>query len=407
MGSRVGKSANYNNYSTRNYSNGVTSYGYGAGHGVTSYGYGAGHGVTSYGSNGSRIRPGNKTWTRNTNNVVSDTNLMVESKSTVLKTNHNEEPEKGIHVIDGHSNPNHQTSGNPTFILKGNNRKLVRVGAPPIIRSRAIGALDKDSVEKIPIINVDEIMTKYSISQHAANSISSDYITIKNKLVRKSILSDQTSKGGTSSTKKRVLSKKYCKHFSKGHCVDANCKFIHDEQRLMVCRQFLHGKCDGVQKSSSSCLLNHTLTPHNTPLCIYFLEGKCTINDCRYSHNKNINQHSPICTDFAIMSFCDLGERCHKKHLHLCPDYYERESCPRGSRCRLKHISPKNGKTLIYHDEKGLTNHNRRDSMNHGESDLMDYDEKDELEVDDFEANQHQIVSETFEATDDFIAFDH
>jgi hypothetical protein len=45
--------------------------------------------------------------------------------------------------------------------------------------------------------------------------------------------------------------------------------------------------------------------------------------------------------------------------------------------------------------------------MNHGESDLMDYDEKDELEVDDFEANQHQIVSETFEATDDFIAFDH
>jgi hypothetical protein len=111
------------------------------------------------------------------------------------------------------------------------------------------------------------------------------------------------------------------------------------------------------------------------------------------------------------MGFCDLGERCHKKHLHLCPDYYERESCPRGSRCRLKHISPKNGKTLIYHDEKGLTNHNRRDLMNHGESDLMDYDEKDELEnidqVDDFEANQHQIVSETFEATDDFIAFDH
>lgn len=239
--------------------------------------------------------------------------------------------------------PQKSTSGE--FILKSNNKKLVRKGAPPIVKDLKAARMAQSSLAHLPSVNVDEIMKKYSITKHASESVSSEFITVKNKLVRKAIIISDTNPAANPSSRSTDSSeKRYCRHFSRGNCNDANCKYIHDPEKVIACRQLLQtGKCDGdLAAGTNTCKWNHVLTAKNTPLCLFYMQGRCiAVDSCRYSHN-NSTKDALICTDFALSSWCDLGDSCLKKHMsNVCPEFYEKGSCTRNAKCRLKHVNSK------------------------------------------------------------------
>ena len=223
------------------------------------------------------------------------------------------------------------TSGD--FVVKGkSNNKLVRKGAPPITRGKGASSS----------VNVDEIMKKYSITHHAiASNVSQEFITVKNKLLRKSLIKDPS----TFTISAAVPLKKpprYCIHFARGYCKDLNCKYVHSTERVNACKNLLqYGRCQDAE--SGKCQFNHTLTPNNTPLCLYHCErGNCNHPDtCMYSHFPPESADALICQEFAQSSYCELGQECPQKHLNICPDFYSTGTCIKGSACRLKHMNLK------------------------------------------------------------------
>lgn len=47
---------------------------------------------------------------------------------------------------------------------------------------------------------------------------------------------------------------------------------------------------------------------------------------------------APVCEDFAVEGWCDLGDSCGERHAWECRQFNETGQCDRGTRCGLLHI---------------------------------------------------------------------
>ena len=88
---------------------------------------------------------------------------------------------------------------------------------------------------------------------------------------------------------------------------DGVCPFIHDPEKIAVCRKFLQGNC-----FKDACLLSHKVAPEKMPVCKYYLEGLCSKDPCPYRHVK-VSDSAEICPDF-LKGFCPLYDNCMKRH---------------------------------------------------------------------------------------------
>lgn len=146
----------------------------------------------------------------------------------------------------------------------------------------------------------------------------------------------------------RTKSRPQCRYFSRtGICQKGiHCRYVHDMNRVMLCRQFVVGKCD------HECIYSHERTEFNTPICRFHLEGKCLNSQCRYIHR--IPRHAQdktcsvwTCRPFAVGGWCLRGSMCPFLHLYNCPDFEEVGVCPRGKNCPLAHIITKRIQELM------------------------------------------------------------
>ena len=78
-------------------------------------------------------------------------------------------------------------------------------------------------------------------------------------------------------------SKTLCTFFTRlGKCAREKCAFLHDKERVAVCRLFLKGQC-----ASEGCPFSHSAAPERMPACLHFLAGTCLKGDeCAYRHIK-------------------------------------------------------------------------------------------------------------------------
>ncbi|CAK9436271.1 uncharacterized protein LODBEIA_P08290 [Lodderomyces beijingensis] len=139
--------------------------------------------------------------------------------------------------------------------------------------------------------------------------------------------------------KDKKKSKDACYYFTKtGTCQrGTSCKYGHNRSMIKLCPAFLKGECKSV-----NCLLSHSPDNHNTPLCRYNLEKRCTKEQCRYSHAVPKHYGDPkyaiwTCRPFAMGNWCPRGRNCPFLHVSNCPDFEEDGCCERGAGCRLSH----------------------------------------------------------------------
>lgn len=52
----------------------------------------------------------------------------------------------------------------------------------------------------------------------------------------------------------------------------------------------------------------------------------------------DVAANAKVCTEFALLGYCERGSRCNKRHVLECPDFERTGGCPRGKDCHLKHI---------------------------------------------------------------------
>lgn len=92
---------------------------------------------------------------------------------------------------------------------------------------------------------------------------------------------------------------------------------------------------------------------------------------------------APVCEDFAVEGWCDLGDACGERHAWECREFNETGQCKRGARCGLLHI---------LRAKKGVA----------GEIDVAEADVKEE---DAGEAADELQTRDEIEAQQDFIQF--
>jgi len=135
-------------------------------------------------------------------------------------------------------------------------------------------------------------------------------IRSRNSMTRQSITSYKQRSINTI-LKSQTRSKQYCMFFNKfGKCKkkeDGRCPYIHDPEKVAVCRKFLQGNC-----FKDQCLLSHKVAPEKMPVCKYYLEGVCAKDPCPYRHVK-VNDSAEICPEF-LKGFCPLYDKCLKRH---------------------------------------------------------------------------------------------
>lgn len=122
------------------------------------------------------------------------------------------------------------------------------------------------------------------------------------------------------SLKRRRKKLEYCLFFNRfGRCNkgEEKCPYLHDVDKVAVCRKFLKGMCTGKGDldggKASSCLLSHTIAQDKMPACAFFLKGTCTNDACPYSHVK-VNANAEVCPDF-LKGYCPKGKACLLKHV--------------------------------------------------------------------------------------------
>jgi len=130
-------------------------------------------------------------------------------------------------------------------------------------------------------------------------------------------------------------SKQYCMFYNKfGKCTKkekGSCPYIHDPEKIAVCRRFLQGAC-----TKEKCLLSHNLAPEKMPACKFFLEGVCTRENCPYLHVK-VNDKAGVCQRF-LKGFCPNGADCGQRHVIACPEFDRTGACSKDTKCPFPHI---------------------------------------------------------------------
>lgn len=111
-----------------------------------------------------------------------------------------------------------------------------------------------------------------------------------------------------------------------------SCLYVHDPNKVAICKEFLHGKCS----AGIGCDLSHEPSPHRSPTCMHFLRGRCANPECPYAHVR-VTPGAPVCRDFATLGYCGKGADCEERHVHECPDYANTGVCNK-KRCRLPHV---------------------------------------------------------------------
>jgi hypothetical protein len=105
----------------------------------------------------------------------------------------------------------------------------------------------------------------------------------------------------------------YCMFFLRSGWCDKglSCVYIHDQDKVRVCRKFLNGCCE-----DKHCQLQHRIVPELMPTCSFFLRGNCADGDaCVYSHVA-VNRRAAVCDDF-VRGYCPRGITCPQKHVFL------------------------------------------------------------------------------------------
>lgn len=117
------------------------------------------------------------------------------------------------------------------------------------------------------------------------------------------------------------------------------CKYQHIPEHKALCQAFfMTGRCSSAG-GGGRCMLSHRGRPENTPMCVHFARGKCTKEDCHFSHMTNLGDHpldAPVCRNFALNGWCSNGATCTRKHCFECPEFESTGSCS-NPRCRLQH----------------------------------------------------------------------
>ncbi|KAF8659860.1 hypothetical protein AX16_001744 [Volvariella volvacea WC 439] len=134
---------------------------------------------------------------------------------------------------------------------------------------------------------------------------------------------------------KRKYTNKPCPRFSTtGTCNRARtCMYQHDPAKIAICWNFLQGNC---QNTAETCNLSHDPIPERTPLCMHFISGSCTRENCPFPH-VNVGARSGVCRDFAVLGYCEKGLDCDKQHVRECPDFAEKGTCSTKG-CKLPHV---------------------------------------------------------------------
>jgi hypothetical protein len=89
----------------------------------------------------------------------------------------------------------------------------------------------------------------------------------------------------------------------------------HPESRKKLqsmCTHWLRGLC---QKGTLMCEYLHQYSAETMPICKFFLQGKCTNDDCSFKHElPPSTTHVERCVDYAT-GFCARGPRCPLTHI--------------------------------------------------------------------------------------------
>ena len=153
-------------------------------------------------------------------------------------------------VLGKVGSPSHKLQSSP---LKGSPRQFQ-------VKKTYIGGEEFDELEPGVFTRSRHSLTRQSITQAKNRSINT-ILKVQNR------------------------SKQYCMFYNKfGKCTKkekGSCPYIHDPEKIAVCRRFLQGAC-----TKDRCLLSHKLDPEKMPACKFFLEGVCTRDNCPYLHVK-------------------------------------------------------------------------------------------------------------------------
>ena len=188
----------------------------------------------------------------------------------------------------------------------------VSVSAPAAAKKMYVGGEELEEVEPGVFTRSRHSLTRQSITQAKNRSINT-------------ILKHQT------------RSKQYCMFYNKfGKCTKkeaGNCPFIHDRDKIAVCRRFLQGSCH-----KDNCLLSHKAAPEKMPVCKFYLEGVCSKEPCPYLHVK-VSEAAAICPAF-LAGFCKNGSDCKLRHVMACPEWDRLGTCSRpAGKCPFPHVT--------------------------------------------------------------------
>jgi len=249
---------------------------------------------------------------------------------------------KSLHLVKAASQERHVLINGIKYQVEGDGRRLLRVASAPA-PAPPVGHLlfDKETSSSITkhggttyvprFINVGGATYTKTSNGFALHRSEGDVIrAVASRKVKQSI---SKARRRNIEEKKKADVKDYCRYFNLyGKCSKPLCPYIHDPDKVAVCRAFLQGKCIAVK-----CPLLHKIDQDKMPTCYHFLRGSCSHEKCPYSH-VNVNRKAMVCPAF-LDGYCPDGASCTKKHvLSLsCPDYVKGGKSPRGENCNSYH----------------------------------------------------------------------
>lgn len=165
-----------------------------------------------------------------------------------------------------------------------------------------------------------------------------------------------------------------------------SCLYVHDPNKVAICKEFLHGKCS----AGIECDLSHEPSPHRSPTCLHFLRGRCSNPECPYAHVR-VTPGAPVCRNFATLGYCEKGAECEERHVHECPDYANTGVCNK-KRCRLPHVD--RAGQIRKNAAVKAEGANEDEDESDASSEEEEYDAIDSDDVDSDEGEEPEFISE-------------